>query len=396
MNAVIFAGPSVSPRVVTELLDGVCLPPVAQGDLYRAAALRPRAIGIVDGYFESVPAVWHKEILWAMSQGIHVFGSASMGALRAVELGPFGMIGVGAIFEAYRDGVVEDDDEVAVTIFDAHGDGGWNGACQPSGAKCAPANRYLSGSDAMVNIRATLGKAMAEKILSDVSFTALLQIAKHLFYPQRSYPHILELAAVQGVCRAELDALRQWLPTGSVDQKHDDAVAMLGTMREFLEGNPEPKRVWYQFEETNFSDAMRRSSRQADTNYPNNPDAVVLKALARDPEAWTRARSCALGWWFAAQLARRNGGGVAAEAVLSQSAAFCRARGLLDATAVAEWLVQNGWTREQLELVLERLAQGARAHDFVGRELEVFLLEYLRWTGEYGSLLQDGRTARIP
>ena len=71
------------------------------------------AIGIIDGYFENIPSVWHKEILWAMSQGIHVFGSASMGALRAAELAPFGMEGVGAIFEAYRDGWLEDDDEVA-------------------------------------------------------------------------------------------------------------------------------------------------------------------------------------------------------------------------------------------------------------------------------------------
>ena len=101
----------------------------------------PLAIGLIDGYFERVPAVWHKEILWALSQGIHVFGSASMGALRAAELAPFGMIGVGAIFEAYRDGILEDDDEVAV----AHG----------------PADTgYRAGSDAMVNIRATLARAV--------------------------------------------------------------------------------------------------------------------------------------------------------------------------------------------------------------------------------------------
>jgi hypothetical protein len=392
VNAVIFAGPSVSPHVVAELLDGVCLPPVAQGDVYRAAALHPRAIGIVDGYFESVPSVWHKEILWAMSQGIHVFGSASMGALRAAELGAFGMIGVGAIFEAYRDGVIEDDDEVAVTIFDAFGGVGQ----PPSAAQGAAAGRYRNGSDAMVNIRATLSKAMAEKILSDISRTTLLQIAKHLFYPKRSYRRILELAGAQGVCRPELDALRLWLPTGAVDQKHDDAMAMLRTMREFLEGNPEPKRVCYQFEETNFWDAMRRSTRQSTSTDPNSPDAVVLRALARDPDRWARARSGALGWWFAAELARRDGGRLTAEAVLAQSAAFCHARGLSDATAVAEWLVQNDWTHEQLESVLERLAQGDCAQEIVGTDLEVFLLDYLRWTGEYASLVQDGRTVKIP
>ena len=40
-----------------------------------------------------------------------------MGALRAAELHVFGMVGVGRVFELFRDGLLEDDDEVAV----AHG-----------------------------------------------------------------------------------------------------------------------------------------------------------------------------------------------------------------------------------------------------------------------------------
>ena len=110
MNVYIFTGPTLSPHDVCAELDAVCLPPVSQGDVYRAGLSGPLAIGIIDGYFESVPAVWHKEILWALTQGIHVFGSASMGALRAVELASFGMVGIGKIFEAFRDGTLEDDD----------------------------------------------------------------------------------------------------------------------------------------------------------------------------------------------------------------------------------------------------------------------------------------------
>lgn len=63
-------------------LDAVFLPPASQGDVYRAAVKRPAAIGIIDGRFHDTPAVWHKEILWALAQGIPVYGSASMGALR--------------------------------------------------------------------------------------------------------------------------------------------------------------------------------------------------------------------------------------------------------------------------------------------------------------------------
>ena len=98
---VVFLGPSLPLAAARSELDAVYRGPVAQGDVYRAVTGgdAPEAIGIVDGQFDHVPAVWHKEILWAMDQGIHVYGSASMGALRAAELHAFGMEGVGTIFE---------------------------------------------------------------------------------------------------------------------------------------------------------------------------------------------------------------------------------------------------------------------------------------------------------
>jgi len=91
-------------------------PPVRQGDVYLAALSSPAIIGIIDGYFEIVPTVWHKEILWAMDRGIHVYGGASIGALRAAELADFGMTGIGQIYEQYRAGQLTDDDEVAVCM----------------------------------------------------------------------------------------------------------------------------------------------------------------------------------------------------------------------------------------------------------------------------------------
>ena len=103
MSIFIFTGPTLRPEASRKILDAIYLPPVSQGDVYRVAVKKPFAIGIIDGYFDRVPAVWHKEILWAMTQGIHVFGAASMGALRAAELAPFGMQGIGWIYEAFRD-----------------------------------------------------------------------------------------------------------------------------------------------------------------------------------------------------------------------------------------------------------------------------------------------------
>src|SRR5215204_6859507 len=114
MKGVIFSGPSLPRDLVHEVPGVEWRPPVRQGDVYRAALTRPAIIAIIDGYFEVTPTAWHKEILWAMAQGIHVYGGASIGALRAAELDVFGMKGVGRIYQMYRDGVLQDDDEVAV------------------------------------------------------------------------------------------------------------------------------------------------------------------------------------------------------------------------------------------------------------------------------------------
>src|SRR5277367_4393096 len=109
MTAVIFAGPSLPPAV--RPADPVLRwrPPIKQGEIYETLLNRPAIIGIIDGYFEVTPTVWHKEILWAMAQGIHVYGSASIGALRAAELTDFGMKGVGHIYRQFQTGQLTDD-----------------------------------------------------------------------------------------------------------------------------------------------------------------------------------------------------------------------------------------------------------------------------------------------
>ena len=244
MNACIFAGPTLPSRENLGSADTTWLPPAKHGDVYRVVSLmRPRAIGIVDGYFQWTPSVWHKEILWAIDKGVHVFGAASMGALRAAELAPFGMRGVGRIFEAYRDGVLadcggapfEDDDEVAVI----HG----------------PAETgYIAASEAMVNIRYTLAKAESAGVISDPSREHLVMIAKTMFFPERNYELLLQSALTAGVPEHELAALRAWLPSERINQKRLDALAMLETMRHFLASDPPAARANFLFEHTTLWD----------------------------------------------------------------------------------------------------------------------------------------------
>ena len=237
-DIVIFAGPTISSAEARLHLDAVYLPPVSQGDLYRTALARSRAIGVIDGYFERVPAVWHKEILWAMEQGIHVYGSSSLGALRAAELHTFGMVGVGRIFEAFRDGLLEDDDEVALV----HGP-----------AECG----FRAISEPMVNIRATLGLARAEGILGDDMMSALIAIAKSLFYKERSYSVLLRCGLEAGLSAGKIEELRAWLPTNRVDQKKQDAVEMLHRMAADIDAATPSKTVQYRTEQTEWWQAAK-------------------------------------------------------------------------------------------------------------------------------------------
>jgi hypothetical protein len=192
------------------------LPPASQGDVFRAVVTRePRIVGIIDGNFSEVPAVWHKELLWAMSQGVRVVGAASMGALRAAELEDFGMAGEGRVFEAYRSGVLapyaapfEDDDEVAVVH-----------------APAELGHRPLS--DALVDIRCALTRAAQEGVISVGLRDRLVQLGKARFYPERSYEALIAEAASGGWPPGELQRLRDWLPHGAVSQKRQDALALL-------------------------------------------------------------------------------------------------------------------------------------------------------------------------
>lgn len=113
-GTVVFLGPSLAVAEAARLLPARFRPPARQGDVVAALRDGARRIVLLDGTFEAHPAVWHKEILAALSDGVPVHGAASMGALRAAELAAFGMAGHGRVFAAYRDGLVEDDGEVAL------------------------------------------------------------------------------------------------------------------------------------------------------------------------------------------------------------------------------------------------------------------------------------------
>ena len=87
MSTFIFLGPSLNITYAKSIFpDAYYLPPVACGDIIQVMKLGAKKIVIIDGYFENQPSVWHKEILYAISKGINVYGDSRMWSLRSAEL----------------------------------------------------------------------------------------------------------------------------------------------------------------------------------------------------------------------------------------------------------------------------------------------------------------------
>src|SRR5579864_1145132 len=116
VERIIYVGPSLYNVAIEHLPGEVWLPPAKQGDILRDVIKEsPKQIVLIDGVFHQQLAVWHKELVYALVRGVVCIGASSMGALRAAELHRYGMIGIGKIFEMYRDGE-EDDSLVAMTF----------------------------------------------------------------------------------------------------------------------------------------------------------------------------------------------------------------------------------------------------------------------------------------
>jgi len=168
---VVYLGPSLSIEQANAVVDADYLPPIKRGDLAQVPA-DTCVIAIIDGEFYQSLAVTPKEILELLARGVVVYGASSMGALRAAELHPYGMIGVGEIFRMYRDGILDADDEVA---------------------QLYTPDTFVSCSEPLVNIRFALDSATRAGIISSYRADELVRRLKSLYFPDRSYRLVSQL-----------------------------------------------------------------------------------------------------------------------------------------------------------------------------------------------------------
>ncbi len=206
---VIFVGPSRPFTAGVDIPGVTWRGPAVAGDMLRLVAHPPRCVAIIDGLFDQVPAVRHKEILLLMSFGVHVLGAASMGALRAAELSSFGMVGLGQVYRAYAEGRLDRDDEVALL----HG---------PADFDWVPLTVPL------VNVRATVLKAARARVLSMPAARRMVALAGEVFYQDRTWDELLSRTwAANHLVTPELSQFVEWLPQGAVDIKRADAAGCI-------------------------------------------------------------------------------------------------------------------------------------------------------------------------
>lgn len=211
-RTVIFLGPSLSHERARQIFpEAECRPPAKKGDLLRLAAgpdAKMMMVGLVDGVFlQDYPPTPIEVYQLARKEGVTLAGAASLGALRAVELEKFGMVGIGRIFQLYRSGRVDADDEVAVTF----GDGD-----------------FRLQSEAMIDIRYNLHLARKKGIIGREAKRALASVAKRTYFPHRNYPDIVEEAKQRfpGL-RQEIDSFSSYIQSNRKSLKEMDAIQLV-------------------------------------------------------------------------------------------------------------------------------------------------------------------------
>lgn len=188
MKTCVFVGPSAGDVVLPAGVDRFA--PAAMGAVWRAVEEGYRRIALVDGLFGAVPAVWHKEVLYALSRGVLVYGASSMGALRAAELSPFGMRGVGAIYRLYRSGRLTDDDEVCLVH--------------------APREQgFVPLTLPMVNVRRTLGRMRRAGEITPARALGAAARLKHVHFSLRDVQSVKDALAQAGAGEAARASFRR-------------------------------------------------------------------------------------------------------------------------------------------------------------------------------------------
>lgn len=368
---VVFAGPSAAAADLQPILpEAVYLPPAHRGDVFHAARRGADRIVLIDGYFDTVPAVWHKEIIDALSRDVVIYGASSIGALRAAELERFGMIGVGEVFAEVRAGLLDDDD-VAIA-HDPEADGS------------------VSRSVAMVNIRWTLRAAVAAGVLDADEGRALDHLAKSVYYPDRSYRRLVHDARRGAVVlQSSMDAFEQWLPANAVDVKGADARRVVERVRHDTDADQRPPGRPVHLPTRFFHDFVGEESARDGLRVDQ---WSVLDELRADPQRFAEVRDEADRRRICIELARSAGVRPDQRMIDDAAEELRRRLGLFEIEDLDAWIAAAGWSDADYAAFVEREALRRWGENRVAQVESLDLLDVLRVSGEFGPLAERAET----
>ncbi|HWF90080.1 MAG TPA: YcaO-like family protein, partial [Pyrinomonadaceae bacterium] len=195
---IVFVGPSIPLSEARQIVDADFRAPCRRGDLTQLDS--GTVVGLIDGVFHQNDAVSPREILYALQRGVTIYGSSSMGALRAAEVP--GIQGVGHIYEMYHRGTIDSDDEVAL-VFDPE--------------------RLVPLTIPLVNVRYAVDRLLQSGTITAAVGQRILAAAKQLHYTARTYQWILKEAGLSD----KEDAADLLNLLNSFDLKRDDARLLL-------------------------------------------------------------------------------------------------------------------------------------------------------------------------
>jgi hypothetical protein len=214
VKPLVFAGPSLFG--LTDNYNQIDFAaPAACGDIYKAVLKGRKTIALIDGIFETGPSVWHKEILFALSEGCEVLGCSSMGALRAAECYTFGMRGIGKIFEDYAAGRRTSDADVAVL----HGPAETN---------------FMPLTVPQVDVEATVDAIVASNEVNRQEIIDLVEVSRSIFYKERNWGKIV---SISGRDHGSSEACSKLITRFAKSQKFDDAKSLLSSLNSCKQDN---------------------------------------------------------------------------------------------------------------------------------------------------------------
>lgn len=215
---IVYLGPTLSREKAIKILDADYRDPAKKGDFLMLSqdSDKKKYVGLIDGVFlhdypPSPIEVYHL----ATRKNIELIGASSLGALRAVELEKFGMKGIGKIFQLYKNGIINADDEVAVTF--------------------TRENNILQ-SEAMIDIRFNLFLAYKKGIITNQTKKRIAKIAKNIYFPFRNYEDIIKLTQQQlPSIYDELEGFRSYILKNRDSLKARDAIKLLKYLKTMSE-----------------------------------------------------------------------------------------------------------------------------------------------------------------